>query len=332
MKSAEKLHTIVLVLDETNTLSFAAAVDPLRAANRQAGRNLFDWQFATPENRDVSLTSGLIIPAAPLHDVTTCDVLIVVAGFNLHAQSTPRLRSSLRRLAARAARVAGIDGGPWIMAQAGVLDGHRATTHWEDLDAFAQRFTAVTCVDARFVDSGSRLTSGGAAPALEMMLHLIAQHHGAALAERVASSFIYDAAPTPARPQGRQRPRAHNAPLTARAQDMMQANLEDPITIKVIARRLGVSLRALQLQFQASLRTTPQAYYLGLRLGEADRLVTQTALPLQDVALITGFASQSSFARAYRQRFGVSARQRRSDLATFNRASDAGGGRRQYRR
>ncbi|WP_187432038.1 GlxA family transcriptional regulator [Roseobacter fucihabitans] len=324
MKNVEIIQAVVLVLEETNTLSFAATVDPMRAANRHAQRPVFQWCFATPGETDVTLTSGLCVPAAPLHLVTTCDLLIIVAGFDLARQATPRLHASLRRLSAQARHVAGIDGGPWIMARAGLLDGHRATTHWEDLDAFRQQFHNVDTVDARFVDDGSRLTSGGAAPALEMMLHLIAGFFGTHLSESVAASFIYDAAQLPTRPQGRRPLGSDHSGLTARAQDIMQANLEHPVPIAMIARRLGLSLRALQLQFKARLRVTPQSYYLGLRLVEADRLVTQTALPLQDIALITGFGSQSSFARAYRQRFGTSARGRRSSKGPLNTASGAG--------
>jgi transcriptional regulator GlxA family with amidase domain len=92
---------------------------------------------------------------------------------------------------------------------------------------------------------------------------------------------------------------------------MMAQSLEDPRPIAQIARDLGLSPRALQLQFQTHLGLSPQAYYLSLRLAEADRLVQQTPLPLQDIALATGFGSQSAFARAYRQAFGRSARDRR---------------------
>lgn len=313
-KSAEITLAAVLVLQETNTLSFAAAVDPMRAANRQAGRRLFDWHFVTPDARDVVLTSGLRVPAAPIQQLGDCDLLLVVAGFDLDVQATPALLASLRRLGRSASVVAGIDGGPWIMARAGLLDGQRATIHWEDLERFASEFPAISVENARFVDSGARLTSGGAAPAIEMLLHLIARWHGPALSDRIAGILIYDAGSTPARPQNRQNLRARHSAVTARAHAVMEANLDEPLPIAAIARRLGLGLRALQVQFRARLDTTPQAHYLTLRLTEADRLVCETAMPLLDVALATGFASQASFARAYRARFGMSARTRRTQV------------------
>lgn len=295
-------------------LSLAAAVDPMRAANRQAGQALFDWQFATPEARDVQLTSGLVLPAAPLQRVADCDLLLVVAGFDLEAQSTPALSASLRRLAKPETIVAGIDGGPWVMANAGLLDLYSATTHWEDLEKFSNHFPEIETRNARFVATGTRWTSGGAMPAIDMMLHMIAQRHGTALADKVAGGFIHDSPVAPTHPQSRSVPRLPHTPVTARAQRLMTTHLEDPVPIRALAQTLGISTRALQAQFQTALRTSPQQHYLALRLQEADRRVTQTNDPLQDIALATGFASQSSFARAYHRQFGTAARQRRAQV------------------
>ena len=308
MKSAKikTSHVTLLVLDGSNTLSFAAAVDPLRAANRQAGAPLYDWRFATPRDHPVMLTSGLPIPASPIHKIEQTDLLLIVAGFDLEAQSTPALSASIRRIASTGATIAGIDGGPWVMARAGILDGHQATCHWEDMENFAQEFPQVDLVNSRFQISERRLTSAGAAPAIEMMLHLVRTRHGGSLAAKIAATFIYDLATPTARPQTRRTALPHNA-LTARAHAMMEAALDSPLPIRTLSRRLGVSPRAWQVQFKARLATTPQAHYLSLRLAEAERLVTQTALPLQDVALATGFGSQASFARAFRAAFGKSA-------------------------
>lgn len=303
------LNTAVLVLDDCNTLSFAAAVDPMRAANRLAapGR-VFEWHYVTATGAAAQLTSGLRVPGPPLSRLDPCDLLIVVAGFRLTSHGTPTLLAGLRRMARTGAALAGIDGGPWLLAQAGLLDGHSATTHWEDLDSFSDRFPEVTALTDRFVVSGGRLTSGGAMPAVEMMLHLIAARRGARFAARVSGLFLFDAAPAPGRPQSRTGlPHRHSA-LTARADAIMQATLDDPLPLAAIARRLGTSPRTLQQQFRRALGTTPQGHYLQLRLSEAHRLVRDTALPLMDVALAAGFSSQSSFARAFRAAHGQSAR------------------------
>ncbi|MGR3760215.1 GlxA family transcriptional regulator [Roseobacteraceae bacterium NS-SX3] len=304
------LKTAVLVLDECNTLSFAAAVDPMRAANRLAGRCAFDWDYISATADPPVLTSGLTVPGIPLARLQSCDLLIVVAGFQLARHATPSLLAGLRRIAATGATIAGIDGGPWLMAEAGLLDNHPATTHWEDLENFSARFPHVDCRSDRFTISEGRLTSGGATPAIEMMLHIISARHGAGFASRVAGLFLYDGLSATARPQSRLGGQKHNA-LTAKANALMEAALDEPLPLAEIAERLGTSPRSLQQQFRLRLNTTPQDHYLQLRLAEARRLVTDTDLPLMEVALATGFTSQSSFARAFRTAHGTSARELR---------------------
>ncbi len=304
------LKTAVLVLDDSNTLSFAAAIDPMRAANRLAGRPVFDWDYVNASGDIPMLTSGLTVPSFPLARLTDCDLLIVVAGFQLARHATPSLLAGLRRIAATGAMIAGVDGGPWLMAEAGLLDNHPATTHWEDLENFSARFPQVDCRTDRFTVSQSRMTSGGATPAVEMMLHIITARHGAGFADRVAGLFLYDGPGTPARPQSRLATSGrhkHNA-LTAKANALMEAALDEPLPLANIAETLGTSARSLQQQFRLRLNTTPQDHYLQLRLAEARRLVTDTDLPLMEIAQATGFTSQSSFARAFRTAHGNSAR------------------------
>jgi len=307
----DPLQTAVLVLDTSNTLSFAAAVDPMRAANRLAGRQLFNWTFVTATGVPATLTSGIPVPGIALPRLDSCDLLLVIAGFDLERHATPALRASLRRIAASGATVVGIDGGPWLLAEAGLLDGHSATTHWEDLDRFATMFPAITVLRNRFHIDGPRLTCGGALPAIDMMLHLIAARYGQALSTRVAGAFIHDHSPDPARSQTRTGPSPNHNALTARATALMEQNLDTPLPIPTLAKHCGTSSRSLETQFQTRLKTTPQAHYLHLRLTEALRLVTDTTLPLMDVALATGFASQSSFARAFRTTHRTSARKLR---------------------
>jgi transcriptional regulator GlxA family with amidase domain len=305
------LSITVLVLPDSNTLSFAAAVDPMRAANRQAGTTLFNWHYVTPEGKPASLTSGIAVPGTAIAQVTGCDLLLVIAGFGLAAHDTPHLRASLRRLAGTGATIAGIDGGPWLLAAAGILDGYSATTHWEDLDEFAARFTHVDTHRSRYLIDRTRMTSGGAAPAIDMMLHLIGARFGQSLAAKVASSFIYDPVGDANRLQSRRSNARHNA-VTARASALMEQTLDTPLPIRDIAKRLGISTRSLELQFQKRLGTPPKSYFLSLRLTEAHRLVTDTAQPLHSVALATGFTSQSSFARAFKSAFAQNARSLRT--------------------
>ncbi|WP_419738095.1 GlxA family transcriptional regulator [Ruegeria sp.] len=307
------LKTALLVLNECSTLSFASAVDPMRAANRLADRPAFDWDYVTPTDAPVMLTSALAVTGIPLARLQSCDLMIVVAGFQMARQATPSLLAGLRRIAATGATMAGIDGGPWLLAEAGLLDGHTATTHWDDFDSFASRFPKVDVQANRFAISENRLTSGGAIPAVEMILHIIAARHGASFAARVSNQFLCEGAPAQTKTDA---PKAnHHSALTSKANSLMEAALDDPLPLAHIADRLGTSPRTLQQQFRLRLNTTPQDHYLQLRMAEARRLVTDTDMSLMDVAQATGFTSQSSFARAFRTAHGLSARDLRQDSA-----------------
>lgn len=303
------LTIAVLVLPHASILSVAGVLDPMRAANRHLGRDAFRWRVVSPDGRAVPLTCGLELPArGGLAAAEGADALIVIAGFRLAEVTTRPLMRDLRRMAPRLRAMGALDGGPWVLARAGLLDGHRATTHWEDLEDFAAAHPAIEVVPDRYVISGPRITAGGAAPATDMMLHLIGARHGPALAMQVAGSFI-----TTARAGSEPQVAAHPAPGDARRDPRvtqtiarMETRLDDPEPVARLARSAGVSVRRLEGLFRAELGMGPGAYQRELRLQAARRLVTDTRHPLGEVALRAGFASQAAFSRAFRARYGQS--------------------------
>lgn len=305
----------VLVLDQTNMLSLASAVDPMRAANRRAQRDLFRWRFLTPGAAPVGVTAGLIIDPAPIGDARGLDFLIVVAGFRIEEQTTAPLQRQLRRLSREGCVIAGVDGGGWVLAASGLLDGHTATTHWEDLDRFAALFPKVHAVRDRYRIDRAVMTTGGASPCIDMMLHLIGQLHGQILANRVASTFIYDPVHKATEPQRLFSTAAlmRKSPAVARAIAIMEARLDTPPSVGELAGELGVSRRLLEQRFQSALGQSPHAFGLSLRLSEARRLVLDTRQSVQEIALATGFGSPSAFSRAFAKAFGGSARAHRRD-------------------
>ena len=299
----------ILILPESSMISIAATIDPLRAANRFSRHRRFSWKILTPNGGPAPLSCGIALPAdGDLGATTDCDVLIVIGGFNSARHADTRLVARLRGIAGRMIALGGIEAGTWVLARAGLLDGHRATTHWEDLEAFAEQFPEVDVIHDRFTVSRNRFTAGGASPAMDMMLELIRARHGAPLALQVASAFIYDTVhaatdPQPLVSRGRLK-RAQ--PQVARAISIMEETLEDPVPVQAIANRLGLSLRTLEGLFSRNLGLGPGAYFRRLRLEMAARLVRDTALPMQAIAVRCGFASQAAFSRAFRRQFGLS--------------------------
>jgi len=301
------LHVGLLVLNDSNILSLAAAVDPMRACNRRADRTLFSWQFLALNGKEVSLTSGMTLQADHISSFTG-DLLILVAGFNLEQHSTPDVTVALRRSVANGTNLWGVDGGSWVIAQAGLLNGHRATCHWEDAEAFAHRFSSVNLVPDRYTISGPFATTGGASPCIDLMLHLITSRHGRALSERVAAAFIYDPIHAGEAPQQMIATTqiASKHPRVARILKQMENLIDSPPTIEALSRANGISTRKLELEFKAATGRAPGTYFLDLRLSEARRRAIDSAQSVQEIGLACGFTSQASFARAFRRAFGQS--------------------------
>ena len=311
--SALPLDIAVLVLPRASILEVASVLDPLRSANRHLGREGFRWRIVTPEGAAVPLTCGIELPSrGDLAAADGADVLIVIAGYSQAEVATRTLIAGIRRISTRFQAVGGVDAGPWVLARAGLLDGHRATVHWEDLEDFAAAFPGVEVVPDRFVLSGNRFTAGGAVPAADLMLHLIGARCGAGVAGQVADSFLYDARADGTRPQRPGLLPGARDPRLSAAMGLMSQRLDDPLSLAQIAAAQGIGLRRLEQLFQTGLGQGPGAAYLELRLLASRRLMADTAHPISEIALRCGFASQSGFSRAFRKRFGQAPRQLRS--------------------
>lgn len=312
--STAPLAVTVLILPECSMMSVACTLDPMRAANRLSRTSIFQWHIQTLDGHPVEMTCGLPIAAQSAFGeesgTTIVDnrILIIIAGFdsNQHAQKDAVAR--LSRLASNFDFVGGIEAGSWLMARAGLLTGHKATTHWEDLEDFATAYPEIDVIPDRFVVDGRYFTTGGASPTFDFMLHLIRKRHGTAFAMEVASVFIYDETYPSTQPQ----PLVSLGhlqvmePRVAAAIRIMEDHLDEPISTQEIARSLQISVRLLEVLFKSVLQFSPGHYYRHLRLQAARRLIIETRLSVLEIALRTGFGSTSAFSRAFKNQFGHS--------------------------
>lgn len=297
----------MLVFSGCSIMCVASAVDPLRAANRIAGRTVFDWSLVSPDGEPPVTTSGLPVAVSGRFDPSAkTDVLLAIGGFGTRYETAPALVSGFRRAARQARAVGGVEAGGWLLARAGLLEGRAATTHWEDLEDFAASFPGTDVRPDRYVIAGPVFTTGGASPTFDLMLHLVRARLGMAVALDVASVFIYDQArsATDAQPLVSLGRLDGYDPRLAQAIRLMEAHVDRPLTVAAIARRVGLSARALELTFSRSIGETPGAYSLRLRLAAARRLVLDTTEPMADIAARTGFSSASAFSRAFKGGFG----------------------------
>jgi transcriptional regulator GlxA family with amidase domain len=304
---ARPLSIAFVVISGSSLMSVASAIDPLRAANRVSGGTVFDWTVTTPDGKPAATTCGMPIASDGRFDTDHGrEVVIFVGGFGSRFPSVPGLLRDVSRAARTARAVGGVESGAWLLGRAGLLEGRAATTHWEDLEDFATAFPGTDVRPDRYVIDGPVFTTGGASPTFDLMLHLIQSRLGMAVALDVASIFIYD--------QSRQAADAqplvslgrldNYSPRLAQAVRLMESHVDAPLTTGAIARRAGVTTRTLEKTFLRAIGETPGAYYLRLRLNVARRLVLDTAEPMADIAVRTGFSSAAAFSRAFSRAFG----------------------------
>ncbi|WP_429806439.1 GlxA family transcriptional regulator [Ensifer sp. B1-9] len=310
-------HVDILVLPETNLILVASVIEPMRAANRIAGRPLYDWTIYSPDGAPIETKSGIPIPVSGIfRPQRETSPLFILSSYNWQRSATSQLKMLLSQTARHRELMAGIESGSWLLAETSLLDNFKATTHWEDFEDFTAAYPQVTMVRERFVIDGKRITTGGSLPTLDLMLELIRRAHGYSLALEVSRLFIYEQERT--RGDLLQMPAIGNMrildPRVGAAVKLMEETVEAPLTLVRLARRIGVSTRHLQDLFRDTMGVAPHEHYLALRLNAARRKVIETRLEFADIAAISGFNSSSSFSRSYRAHYRESPSETRRRL------------------
>jgi transcriptional regulator GlxA family with amidase domain len=315
---AESIRVGFLLVPDFAMLSYAAAVEPLRAANRLAGAELYVWRHIGLDRNPVRASNGLaIVPDGAVGEEAAVDRLFVCAGGNPAGIDHAGASGWLRALARRGVTVGAISGGPFLLARAGLLEGRRATVHWEHMPAFVEAFPGVEATGRLFEADGDRITCAGGLGAFDLMLELIARDHGARLAAAVGDWFLMPGRRSGSAVQRRDAGARHAVadPRLARALARMEATVAAPLDRADLARAAGIGLRRLEALFRAELGTSIARHQITLRLDRARRLLRQSALPVTEVSAACGFESPAHFARRYRDRFGrAPSRDRRGDL------------------
>ena len=298
-------HFGFLLLPNFALMSFAAATEPLRAANLLSGAELYRITAFSIDGAPVPSSSGVPVPCAPLSG-EGLHTLFVCAGGGPADWGDPALLLPLRQLARAGVRLGGISGGPFLLAAAGLLAGRDFTIHWEHAAALIEAFPDLSPRPARFVLDGDRITCGGGVAPLDMMHALIAGRLGADFARRVSDWYLHIAVAEPSAPQRASAAERHGThrPALLAALEKMEAAIEAPLPRAAVARAAGVSPRQLDRLFASDLGESFGAAYRRLRLAHATRLLRQSPLSLAQIAYATGFSSPSHFSRAFRAAYG----------------------------
>tara|TARA_R110002049_G_scaffold23545_7_gene83543 strand:- start:31832 stop:32836 length:1005 start_codon:yes stop_codon:yes gene_type:complete len=307
MPQSDKPRRFVFVLlDNFTLLSFASAVECLRIANRMAGRDAYSWRIVGESGDTAASSSGAVFALdGDLDELTRDDTVMICGGIDVQAATTKKLLGWLRRESRKGLIVGGLCTAAYTLAKAGLLDGKKATIHWENQDSFSEEFEEVTLTKSVFVADGNRLTTAGGTSSIDLMLKLIADDLGEDLANAVADQLIYSSIRTDQDTQRLSVPTRIGVrhPKLSQVIQMMETNIEEPISPSVLARDVGMSTRQLERLFRRYLNRSPKRYYMELRLQKARNLLMQTDMSVINVALACGFASPSHFSKCYRAHY-----------------------------
>lgn len=297
-----------LLLNNFPQLPVAGMIDVLRDAEYVTGRKHYSWFTLSPQDEIVVAMNGT--RTVTDHTFATAppfDVLVICSGLDGHQNNDATLLRYLRTQALRRVTLVAVATGSWVLARAGLLNDRCATLHWEDIAAFEENFPLVEVRRTLFVQDGNILSCAGGTAAIDMFLKLIADDLGLDTASDVARQIMHHTV----RPGSELLPIKENpfhgmTNVTVRKSvRLMHDNLESPLRLAKIAKRVNVSQKQLERLFRTHLNTTPQLHYRGIRLDHARALMRLSTLEVWEVAMLVGFASPQYLARCYKEKYGI---------------------------
>ncbi|HEX8120274.1 MAG TPA: helix-turn-helix domain-containing protein [Solirubrobacteraceae bacterium] len=273
---------------------------PAQVFGHRVERRRYSFRVATPSPGEIPTSTGFSIVASHgLEALEEADT-VVVPGHHDVARAWPQ--DALDALRAFDGRIVSICTGAFVLAAAGLLDGRRATTHWNDAALLAELYPAVRVdPDVLYVEDGRILTSAGVAAGIDLCLHLVHHDHGAAVANAVARRIVV----APHRSGGQAQ--FVDRPLPPTADDGLERTrawalerLGEPLSVAAMARHALMSERSFARRFRAETGTTPLRWLIEQRVAHARRLLERTDLPVEAVAAESGFGT----AVGLREHFG----------------------------
>jgi AraC family carnitine catabolism transcriptional activator len=303
-------NVVFLLFPEFQMLAYVLATETLRVANKCAGREVFRWQTRAATNLPVQASNGALIAPDTVdwQDGEEADLILLCAGYDPLDHLTARVRAFAARAARSQSVIGGVDTGTVILAELGLLDGAKAVLHYEAEAAFRAHWPDIDISDHIYCLDGRRLTAAGGTATGDAMLAWMARDVDQALAADTATGMVHGEVRRSETPQ-----RSPNTadPVLLRMHQLMVENLSEPVPIRDICRRLGVSPKQLRGRCLATYDQTPSVYYQARRLEVGYHFITNSQLPITEIARVSGFDSLSSFSRAMRLRYGATPKQLR---------------------
>ena len=261
-----------------------------------------DWYelVLCSERRSPTATVGgaSLRTAKGLDGFEEADTVIVPSVSDVDVAASPRVATALRAAHERGARVASICSGAFALADAGLLHGRRATTHWIYADRLAQRYPSIEVdPDPLFVDEGDVLTSAGSMAGLDLCLHLVRRDHGGAVANRLARRLVAQPHRDGGQAQYIESPVAadESGDVVARSMAWALERLGQPLTVEQLADSVHQSPRTYLRHFTAATGTSPIRWLIGQRVEASLTLLETTTASIEEIAAAVGFQSTVTF-------------------------------------
>lgn len=309
---------VIVVFDDVTMLDVAGAGEVFAEANRFGAD--YRIKIASVDGRDVTSSIGTRLGVTDaLSSIESADTVMIAGADNLPRRAIdPELVQAVKSVAGRTRRLASICTGSFVLAQAGLLNGRRATTHWHDVRLFARAFPEVTVEpDAIFVRDGEVFTSAGVSSGIDLALALVEIDHGAELVRAVARWLVVYLKRAGGQSQFSTLVEADPAPQSALrvVTDAIAADPGADHRVSSLAKRASLSTRQLTRLFRSELGMTPADYVEKVRV-DAARAALDAGHSVTDTARLAGFGSTETLRRVFVDHLGVSPKAYRDRFRT----------------
>lgn len=318
-ESCNDVHRVgVLVVEDTNPFEMGVATEVFGLDRPELAGRPYKLEVCGPG--PVRMRQGFftLTPSAPLDALVEMDTVIVPGHPSPKHVMDGRVLDVLREAATNGARMVSFCSGSLLLAEAGLLDGRRATTHWRYADELIERFPRVdVCADVLYVEDPPFFTAAGSAAALDLALQLVRLDHGEEAVHVVSRRLVF-----PAHRPGDQRqfvdpptPTRVEAPSVARLQHFVEEHLHEAIPITVLAAEANMSVTGFHRWFKEHVGTTPQQWVIHQRVARARRLLESTDAAVEAVASHAGFGTATNMRQHFKRLVGTTPTNYRANFA-----------------
>jgi transcriptional regulator GlxA family with amidase domain len=297
----------VLLIPGYNLAEMSHIIEPLKVANHSLGHHLYRWTLFSLEGGPLMSSCGIKVDTLSLTSdlvLDQLDALVICASHDVYQLPLQSFIEPLKRLADNNTMLGGVGTGAYYLYRAGLLDECRWTIDHRYLGDL--RHQGATPNRAIFNVNNNRFTCQGGSTSLDMMLHLMHLHHGKSLAICVAEKMNCGVLRTPKEHRLDNKSSPYGWPnALQQVTSLMENNIDEPLSLSEISGYAGLGKRQIQRLFKVYVGISPSIYYLEKRLNHAHKLLFESELTVEKIAVLSGFSSLPSFYKCYKKRFGL---------------------------